>query len=255
MPLGSERPVALITGAARRVGRACAEAMARSGFDLLLTYHTSGEPAEATAAFLADTYHPCKVELARLDLGEPDRVERFGASLASRVPRLDVLIHNASIYGSRPLAEIDSAYALDMYRVNALAPLLLSRFAAPFLSRSPLKGGGAIVALCDMHALGRPRREMSSYAMSKAALVEMVRSLARELAPGVRVNGVAPGVVGFPENGPESDAGFQAAYVSRVPLGRTGTSQDAAEAVRWLAMDAAYTTGEIVRVDGGRWLA
>ncbi|MBL8965117.1 MAG: SDR family oxidoreductase, partial [Phycisphaerae bacterium] len=105
----------------------------------------------------------------------------------------------------------------------------------------------------DLYA-ERPLRDHAVYCMSKAALVEMVRSLARELAPAIRVNGVAPGVVNFPEEGPESDPIFQRAYVSRVPLGRPGTPRDAAEVVRWLAMDAQYVTGEIIRVDGGRWL-
>ena len=91
--------------------------------------------------------------------------------------------------------------------------------------------------------------------MSKAAIVEMVRSLARELAPQVRVNGVAPGVVAFPESGPDADEKAQQAYLRRVPLGRSGTPEDAAEMVRWLALDATYVTGEVIRLDGGRWLA
>ena len=90
--------------------------------------------------------------------------------------------------------------------------------------------------------------------MSKAALVEMVRTLAIELAPEVRVNGVAPGVVAWPEEGYESDADAQRRYLKRVPMKRAGTPEDAAEAVRWLALEARYTTGEIVRVDGGRAL-
>ena len=133
--------------------------------------------------------------------------------------------------------------------------MLLTKHLAAKLADSPLKGGGAVVALCDMHAMGRPRKDFSAYSMSKAALAEMVQSLARELAPKVRVNGVAPGVVAFPEAGHESDPEMQKAYLSRVPLQRAGTPEDAAEAVRWLALDATYVTGEIVRLDGGRWLA
>jgi pteridine reductase len=90
--------------------------------------------------------------------------------------------------------------------------------------------------------------------MSKAALGEMVRGLALELAPGVRVNGVAPGVVAFPETGEENSPEMQARYLKRVPLGREGTVEEAAEAVRWLALVATYTTGQVVRVDGGRWV-
>jgi pteridine reductase len=117
-----------------------------------------------------------------------------------------------------------------------------------------MEGGGSIVAMCDIHAMGRPRKEYLAYSMSKAALAEMVQTLARELAPRVRVNGVAPGVVVFAESGADADPAMQKAYLSRVPLGRSGTPEDAARAVRWLAMEATYVTGEIVRLDGGRWL-
>jgi pteridine reductase len=109
--------------------------------------------------------------------------------------------------------------------------------------------------MCDIHAMGRPRKGFAPYSMSKAALAEMVRSLARELAPEVRVTGVAPGVVAWPEEGFESDPAAQAAYLRRVPLGRSGTPQEAAEAVRWLAMDATYVTGLVLPLDGGRRLA
>ncbi len=117
-----------------------------------------------------------------------------------------------------------------------------------------MKGGGAVVAMADIHAMGLPRPAFSAYAMSKAALVEMVRSLARELAPRVRVNGVAPGVVAWPEQGYESESGAQAAYLKRVPLARAGAPEEAAAAVAWLAMDATYVTGQILRLDGGRSL-
>ena len=95
-------------------------------------------------------------------------------------------------------------------------------------------------------------REFVAYAMSKAALAEMVRSLARELAPRVRVNGVAPGVAAWPESGRESDVEAQQAYLKKVPLARAGTPEECAEVVRWLALEATYLTGEIVRFDGGR---
>jgi pteridine reductase len=108
--------------------------------------------------------------------------------------------------------------------------------------------------MCDIHASERPRKNFAAYSMSKAALEQMVRVLALELAPKVRVNGVAPGVVAFPDSGAESDPEMQARYLKRVPLARSGTPEEAAEAVRWLALDATYTTGEVVRVDGGRWL-
>lgn len=248
----SDRPVVLITGAAKRVGRATALAFADAGCDLIVTYRTSEEEAHS----LRDeaSTRGCTVRLEHLDLNDLDATSELGKRLAKDLPRLDVLVHNASIYGRTALESLTADDALRHYRVNALAPLLLTRDLAGLLRESPLPAGGAVVAMADIHAMGRPRKAFSAYAMSKAALVEMVRTLARELAPRVRVNAVAPGVVAFPDEGYESTESEQAAYLSRVPLERTGTPEDAAAAVRWLALEAGYVTGEVVRVDGGRWL-
>jgi pteridine reductase len=237
----------------KRVGLATAKSLARARCDLVITYRARRAEAEAAATSLRD--FGVTVRLVELDLANLDEVEAVGRRLAGELPRLDILVHNASVYAPTPLASLTPEKILENYRVNAASPLLLSKHLSPLLAGSEMPGGGAIVAMCDMHVLGRPRKEMAAYAMSKAALVEMVRTLARELAPRVRVNGVAPGVVAFPEQGYESDPEMQRAYLSRVPLQRSGTPEDAAEVVRWLAMDAGYTTGEIVRVDGGRWLA
>ncbi len=251
------RPVAVVTGGVKRVGAAIVRALTVAGCDVVVTHRTPPGPtvpaaAESTASHAASVH---------LDLSDLAGVERVGAELAAALPRIDVLIHNASIYHSTPLAALTAEDAQAFYRVNALAPLLLSRALAPRLAASTLTGpdglpiGGAIVSLCDIHAMGesgQPRRDFSAYAMSKAALLEMTMSLARDLAPHVRVNAVAPGVVAFPESGPESDPAMQARYLSRVPLGRAGTPNDAAAAVRWLALEAGYCTGQVIRVDGGR---
>jgi len=247
----AERPVALVTGGAKRVGRATSLALARAGCDLVITYRTSDDEAARTANEAEEA--GASVRLVELDLDDLDGVEAFASRIAG--DRLDVLVHNASIYGPTPLEEVSAESALRFYRVNALAPLLLSRTLSPALRASSLPGGGAIVAMADMRVLGRPRRDFSEYAMSKAAIVEMVRTLARDLAPLVRVNAVAPGVVAFPEEGYESDEETRRAYLSRVPLDRAGTPDDAAAMVRWLALEATYVTGEVIRLDGGRWLA
>jgi pteridine reductase len=247
----ADRPVALVTGAARRVGRATARRLAQAGCDLVLTYRASDvEAQDARDEFQRLGAH---VSLQRLDLDDPADVTRVGDALARGLPRLDILVHNASIYGPTPFPDVTAESAMRFYRVNALAPLLLSRALASRLAEPDRTG--AIVAMADMHVLGRPRIGFAEYAMSKAALVEMVRTLARELAPHVRVNAVAPGVVAFPESGYESDPEAQRAYLKRVPLARAGTPEDAAEAVRWLAIDATYITDEVIRPDGGRWLA
>ncbi len=251
--IDAPRPLALITGGARRVGLASALALARAGCDIVITFNTSQAEANDAADQLRQA--GARVRLEQIDLADLHAVEKLGQRLSLTMPRLDVLVHNASVYDPAPLAGVGAEFALMQYRVNALAPLLLTKHLAPLLAKSSRPGGGAVVAMADIHAMGRPRRDFSAYSMSKAALIEMIQSLARELAPRIRVNGVAPGVVAFPEHGHESDASFQQKYVARVPLGRAGEPADAAEVVRWLALDASYVTGEIIRVDGGRWLA
>ena len=249
--LSGTRPVALVTGGTRRVGDATARALHAAGCDVLITRRST--TPQALPAHVAGAID--------LELSDLDGVERVGQMLARDLVRLDVLVHNASAYFPTPLASVTGAQALDFAKVNAIAPLLLSRALAPRLAQSTLAGpngqpiGGAIVTMCDIHAmgeLGQVRRDFVAYAMSKAALLEMTLVLARELAPKVRVNAVAPGVVAFPESGHESDPAVQARYLSRVPLERAGTPSDAAQAVCWLALHAAYCTGQVIRVDGGR---
>ncbi|MCC6229119.1 MAG: SDR family oxidoreductase [Phycisphaerales bacterium] len=240
----------MVTGAARRVGLSIATAFARAGCDLVLTYHNSVEDAKLAADALASG--GIAVRLVRLNLADIESVSAIGSLLASELPRLDVLVHNASVYEPTPLESLTPQRANEAFRVNALAPLILTQNLAPRLAQSTLDGGGSVVAMGDIHAMGLPRKNHAAYAMSKAALIEMVRSLARELAPHVRVNAVAPGVVAWPDHGPESDELRQRAYLQRVPLARAGQPEDAAEAVRWLALEAKYVTGQIIRVDGGR---
>jgi len=246
------RPLAVVTGGARRIGRAICLALARSGCDIVLTYLSSEADARATASDIESLGVCARIE--RLDLDDLPAALGFAGSLAGAAPRIDVLVHNASIYAPTPLKEVSAEEAQRHYRVNALAPLLMTRSLADRLSQSTLAGGGAVVAMCDIHTMDRPRRGHAAYSLSKAALAQMVQTLALELAPGVRVNGVAPGVVAFPERGPESDPEMRRRYLARVPLARSGTAEEAAEAVRWLALDAAYTTGHILRIDGGRSL-
>lgn len=255
---GPDRPLALVTGGAVRVGRAICYALARAGCDIHFTYLSSGDAASELHLELSRIPAPggaIRAAVTRLDLDDPHAVEDFGSDLARRSPRIDILVHNASIYAPTPLAETSPENALRFFRTNALAPLLLSKQLAPRLAQSPRAGGGAIVAMCDIHASERPRARFAPYSMSKAALEQMVRTLALELAPRVRVNAVAPGVVAFPQSGHESDPEMQVRYLARVPLERSGTPEDAAEAVRWLAIDATYTTGMTLRVDGGRWVS
>jgi pteridine reductase len=255
----STRPIAVVTGGARRVGRAIALELARAGCDVIITRNQSASDADSVIReiiALGGSPHICRAE--QLDLRDLSAVTRWADRHAHELPRLDLLILNASSYDTTPLTTLTHHQLHDAYSVNAASAALIAAHLSPRLAESALPFGGSIVAMCDIHALGEhglPRsRNFLAYAMSKAALAELVRTLARELAPRVRVNGLAPGVVAWPESGPESDAAAQQKYLNRVPLGRAGTPQEAATAVRWLALDAAYITGQILRIDGGRSL-
>lgn len=249
---GGTRPIAIVTGAARRVGLASAKALARSRCDLVITYRQSGAEAEEAVSELLRLGAAARAD--RIDLNDLESTEAWAARLATELPRIDVLVHNASEYQATPLAQVTGDSLLENYRVHVGAPALVTKRLAGRLRASTLLGGGAVVCMCDIHAMGRPRKDHLPYAVSKAALVELVRSLALELAPQVRVNGVAPGAVAFAEEGRDADPKMQERYLARVPLGRVGTPEEAAEVVRWLALDATYVTGQILRVDGGRWI-
>ncbi len=255
MGFNGDRPIAVITGAARRVGRAIAVRLARDGCDVIVTYNSGASAAEVTAEQVTIDAPRASVLLKHLDLTDLAGVDALAAWIDEQMPRVDVLVHNASVYEPTPTDKVTVEQCERFYRVNALAPMLLTRALSGKLSRSALAGGGAVVSMCDIHAMGtsgQPRRDHLAYSMSKAALLEMTLVLARELAPRVRCNAVAPGVVAFPEAGREADAGEQARYLSRVPLGRAGTPEDAARAVSFLALQAHYCTGQVLNVDGGR---
>lgn len=244
------RPAVFITGGAKRVGRSIAESLARSGCDIAFSYFTSETEARQLVEYIRQLGVDC--EAIKLDLSDTERAVSSAVAYASTLPRLDILVHNASVYERSPLDATIGVEASRQYRINALAPLMLTAALAPLLRRSTLAGGGSVICMSDIHALGNPQVGFSAYSMSKAAISEMVYSLARELAPLIRVNGVAPGIVQWPDHGTFADSTEQARYLRRVPLGRAGEPADAANAVRWLALEATYITGEIIRVDGGR---
>ncbi len=241
-------PRAIVIGGARRVGRAVALELARAGFELDLT-HLTGVGDARTAAAEARALGSPDVRLHALDLSDPAAVAAFAGSVPPGP--VDALAIVASSYARTPFGSIDAAACEREMRVNAVAPLLLAQAFAPRLRASGLAGGGAFVAFGDIHAQGRPRRAYAPYLMSKAALHAMVEALALELAPGVRVNAIAPGVVAWPDDAPADE---RARYEARIPLARPGTPEDAARMVRSLVLDMPYVTGSVLRLDGGRWL-
>ena len=250
----SPRPVALVTGAARRLGAAIARGLHAAGYDLALHYRHSAADMQALADEL-DTARPGSVLTLQADLAQFDRLPELVAQTVGRFGRLDALVNNASGFTPTPLGAVTPAQWDALFASNARAPFFLAQAAAPHLAAAH----GAIVNLLDIHAQ-RPLRDHAVYCMAKAALAMATRSLALELAPDVRVNAIAPGAILWPEQpvpaeaGGDTDDARRAALLARTPLGRTGTPEEIAGAVRWLLQDATYCTGEILRLDGGRLL-
>ena len=240
-------PVALVTGAAKRVGAVIAAVLHAAGYDLVLHHRASAEAMAATVAPL-EAARPGSVLVLQGDLGDDAVPPRLVAETLSRFGRLDALVNNASAFHPTPLGRATPAMWDELFAANARAPFFLCQAAAPALRAA----GGAIVNLGDIYG-ERPLKDHAIYCMAKAALLMLTQSLAKDLGPEVRVNAVAPGAVMWPEQGkPEAE---KAAMLARTALQRAGDPADVAEAVRWLLMDARYTTGQVIRVDGGRSLA
>ena len=244
--MSEHSPVALVTGAARRVGAAIARRLHAAGYDLALHYRQSRADMDALVAELEAARHGSTLAL-QADLDAWDRLPELVAHTVGRFGRLDALVNNASAFTPTPLGTITPDAWDSQFLTNARAPLALAQAAAPHLAAS----GGAIVNLTDIYA-ERPLRDHLVYCMSKAALVAATRGLALELAPRVRVNAIAPGAILWPDSGKSEAA--KAALLAKTPLARTGDEREVAEAVRWLLQDATYTTGQVLRLDGGRML-
>jgi len=238
------RPVALVTGGAKRIGAEISRRLHGAGYDLAIHFrHSEGEALELKGEL--DKQRGNSVLLLPGELGAPGVPAALVASVLAHFGRLDGLVNNASAFFPTPIGTVTDAQWEELFASNARAPFFLAQAAAP-----PLRAArGAIVNLIDIHA-ERGLREHTPYVMAKSALAAMTRSLALELAPDVRVNGVAPGAVLWPAQG-KSEAEKQAMLRS-TPLGRAGTPEEIAEAVRWLLQDASYCTGQVLRVDGGR---
>ncbi len=241
-------PVALITGAARRLGAAIAHRLHEDGYDIALHYRDSSAEAAALAAQFNAT-RPDSALLLQAELTEFDRLPELIAGAVGHFGRLDALVNNASAFFPTPFGTTTPAQWDALFAANVRAPYFLAQAAAPHLKAT----NGGIINLVDIHG-ERPLRDHAVYGMGKAALIHMTRALALELAPQVRVNAVAPGAILWPESDSETSSVKQAALLARTPLARIGTPREIADAVRWLLREATYTTGQIIRVDGGRLL-
>lgn len=234
--------VSLVTGAARRVGRAIALELAGAGCHVAVHYQSSAEAAHE----VADEIHRLgrRAVLVRGDLADPAIAPRLVEETARALGRLDVLVNNASVFDRTPLDQNDPADWERILRTNALTPAMLTRAAAPLMRDA---GAGRVVNLTDILA-NRPVAGYAAYCASKAALESLTRSLALELAPQITVNAIAPGIAIFPES---YDKATRERLVSRVPLAREGTPEEIAAAVRFLVTSGDYVTGQVLPVDGG----
>lgn len=238
--------LALITGAAQRVGAQIARRLHAQGMDLVLHYRSSATAAQTLQAELEAT-RTGSVLLLQADLndcaGFAGLAERVGAFRG----RLDVLVNNASSFYPTPMDTATEDHWDDLIGSNLKGPFFLTKAVAPLLRAV----GGCVVNLVDIHAQ-RPLKDHPIYSIAKAGNAMMVRSLARELGPDVRVNGISPGAILWPEQGLSDGAKDE--ILSRTALKRAGSPQDIARTLLFLVRDAGYITGQIIAVDGGRTL-
>jgi len=236
--------VVLITGGARRVGAAISRKMHAAGATIALHYHHSVVEAHALAAEL-NAIRPTSVTPLGGDLLDVNLLKALIEATVARFGHLDILVNNASTFYATPLGAITEAHWDDLMGTNLRAPLFLSQAAAPHLKAS----NGLILNIADIHGM-RPLKNFVVYSPAKAGLIMLTQSLARELAPQVRVNAIAPGPVEFPERGLSDEA--KQAIIDRTLLKRRGSPEDIARAALFFAAEAPYVTGQVLAVDGGR---
>ncbi len=236
--------VVLVTGAAKRIGAALVRGFHDEGAKVAIHYHRSAENAETVRDQL-NLIRPNSAIAVGADLVCVEILPRIIDEVIQAFGRLDVLINNASTFYPTPLGTISAAQWDDLIGTNLKAPLFLAQAAAPHLRKSH----GLILNLIDIHGQ-RPLPEHTVYSTAKAALAMLTRSLARELGPEVRVNGIAPGPILWPENG--IDEQVKQEIVSKTLLKRSGEPEDIVRTALFFAKDAPYVTGQVLAVDGGR---
>ncbi|MEJ2692562.1 MAG: pteridine reductase [Candidatus Thiodiazotropha sp.] len=237
---------ALITGAAHRIGATIARRLHALGMDLLIHYRNSATPAEALRDSL-QSQRADSVALVQADLQTAESYPKLIDSELAFRGRLDLLVNNASSFYRTPLGDASTEQWDDLIGSNLKAPFFLSQAAAPLLRQRR----GTIINLLDIHA-ERPLKGYPIYSIAKAGNAMLVKSLARELGPEIRVNGIAPGAILWPEQG--LSEGDQASILERTAMKRPGTPDDIASTLLFLLRDAPYITGQIIAVDGGRTL-
>jgi len=239
----------LVTGGAKRVGAAIVRELHGAGMRVVVHYRASHAEAQALARELNAT-RPASAGIVQGDLADTASLPALVEEAASRFGRLDGLVNNASGFRPTPFATLTPADWEELSATNLRAPMFLAKAAAAHLAHA----GGAIVNVVDIHA-ERPLRDFTAYSVAKAGLAGLTRSLALELAPAVRVNGVSPGAILWPEPDDAFPPEERARITAQTPLRRTGRPEDIAGAVKYLLLDAPFVTGQILAVDGGRSIA
>jgi pteridine reductase len=243
------QPAVLVTGGARRVGAAIVRALHGAGANVVVHCNRSVDEAARLMAGL-EAARAGSTAIVRGDLLDAQRLAGLVEEAAARFGRLDGLVNNASSFHATPLASLDEGAWDDLVGTNLRAPLFLSKAAAAHLKASR----GSIVNIVDIHA-ERPLAGFLAYSVAKSGLAGLTRALALELAPDVRVNGVSPGAILWPDDGEAFPPGERERITVQTPLRRTGSPEDIAGAVKYLLFDAPFVTGQVLAVDGGRSIA
>ena len=248
MTTDNNNKVALITGSAKRIGAFTAEYFHQRDYDIILHYRHSGDSAKALRdKFNAQRPHSCIALHA--DLSDPAAWEQLAEQARGWKHRLDLLVNNASSYFATQFGSTTLAQWQDLFSSNAMAPFFLTQALLPLLKAS----NGNVINIIDINA-DKPLADYTPYCMAKAALKTMTLSLAKSLAPDVRVNGIAPGAILWPDQWEMSEAERQAT-LDRTPMHTLGSPEDIARTLYFLAEQAPFITGQIIGVDGGQSLS
>ena len=237
--------VAIVTGSGIRVGKAIAEKLAAHNYHVICHGNQSFEAVKQLAISIQE--NGGSAEAVQADLAEIEGVRRLGQTIVERYSELSLLVNNAGVYENCAFADITLGAYRKMQAINLDAPFFLSQALLPALR----KAKGTIVNITDS-SVARAYANHSHYFVSKAGLESLTKVLALELAPDIRVNGVGPGTVAFP---PDFDRHLRSSITAKIPMKRIGAEEDIANAVLYLANDATFITGQVLRVDGGSSIA
>ncbi|MCM0613183.1 pteridine reductase [Marinobacter sediminum] len=241
-------PVALVTGSAHRLGAHTAQALHGRGWKVIVHYRSRKQQADALVASLNAT-RPDSATAIQADLSQMDDVRRLGEDAVGHWGKLDGLVNNASVFYPNPTQDATPEDWDSVLHTNLRAPFFLLQACLPTLR----KNNGCVVNLIDIYS-EKPLADHPLYCASKSGLAALTRSWAKDLAPIIRVNGVSPGAILWPEGDATMNENHQQTILEKTPLARTGTPDDIAKTIVFLMCDAPFITGQILSVDGGRSL-